>query len=127
MRMRFRTASYDIVPTKGSSSSFIYEDDGRSSASISGRDFQKLEFTSTGARNKVETIIVKPSNPHRIKMGRNRMFLFIPGDVLHDKVEVNGKQVKIISASFPVNSNGKGWLIPFVQSTAATKIRIFYK
>jgi oligosaccharide 4-alpha-D-glucosyltransferase len=115
------------VPAKGSSSSFIYEDDSKSSSSISRRDFQKIEFSSAGARNKVETITVKPSHPHRIKRGRNRMFLFIPGDVLHDKVEVNGKQVKMISTSFPVTSNGKGWLIPFVQSTAATKIRIFYK
>jgi oligosaccharide 4-alpha-D-glucosyltransferase len=115
------------VPTPGTSSSFIYEDDGNSSTTISRGDFQQIKISSTGARNKVETITIKPTNPHLIKIGRNRMFLFVPGDILQDRVEVNGKQVKMISTSFPVSSNGKGWLIPFVQRSSPTKIRLFYK
>jgi oligosaccharide 4-alpha-D-glucosyltransferase len=115
------------VPSSSSSSSFIFDDDGRSTSSITGRKFQQIIFSSNGTKNKKETITIKPSNSTRMKAHPARMFLFIPGHDLLERVEVNGREVMNHSTSLRVNNYSKGWLIPFVQRGPATKISLFYK
>ncbi len=115
------------VPSSKPSFSKMYHDDGKSKHALQHKNFELIQFSSTGIKNK-STLIVVRAERQKIRTIKNRqVYLLIPGPPKAiDKVMVNHKMIDLGNAATIVDLPENA-LIPFVFNGNEVKIRIYWK